>query len=73
MGFMFAYNEPLPSYKLYHETPIESKIFERLFPKVLLIDRCGDGEFGRTTTRLIMSWDGSKGWVFPRMRDHNDR
>jgi len=45
---MFAYNEPLSSYKLYHETPVESKIFERLFPKILLVD-CFDDEFKKTT------------------------
>jgi len=49
IGFMFAYNEPLSSYKLYHETPVESKIFERLFSEVPLVDCFGDGEFGKTT------------------------
>jgi len=46
---MFAYNESLSSYKLYHETPVESQIFERLFPKVPLVGCFGNGQFGKTT------------------------
>jgi len=53
IGFMFAYNEPLSSYKLHHETPVESQIFERLFLEVPLVDCFGDGEFGKTTGQCV--------------------
>jgi len=47
IGFMFAYNE-YGTRKLYQNS-IESKIFERLFPKVPLVGCFGDIQFGKTT------------------------
>jgi len=53
---MFAYNEPLSSYKLYHETPVESKIFERLFPKIPLVGALASLEKLLLLPDSVMKW-----------------
>jgi len=49
IGFMFTYNKYPMILRTSQTPPAESKIFERLFPKVPLIGCFGNGQFGKTT------------------------